>query len=91
MPAPGPTGVDGAAARGYAGDVTAAEAWQLASTGRAVIVDVRTGEEWYWVGRVPGAEHIEWALATLARRQDEENKKTRLLIRCIEKGLSDHA
>lgn len=37
------------------------------------------------------AEHIEWALATLARRQDEENKKTRLLIRCIEKGLSDHA
>ncbi|WP_148610766.1 tRNA epoxyqueuosine(34) reductase QueG [Aeromonas sobria] len=37
------------------------------------------------------AEHIEWALATLARRQDEENKKTRLLIRCIEKGLPDHA
>lgn len=31
------------------------------------------------------AEHIEWALATLARRQQEENKKTRLLIRCIEK------
>lgn len=37
------------------------------------------------------AEHIEWALVTLARRQDEENKKTRLLIRCIEKGLPDHA
>ncbi|OJW67575.1 MAG: tRNA epoxyqueuosine(34) reductase QueG [Aeromonas sp. 62-46] len=37
------------------------------------------------------AEHIEWALATLARRQQEENKKTRLLIRCIEKGLPDHA
>ncbi|MGL4921604.1 tRNA epoxyqueuosine(34) reductase QueG [Aeromonas sp. 30P] len=37
------------------------------------------------------AEHIEWALATLALRQDEENKKTRLLIRCIEKGLPDHA
>ncbi|MGN5112597.1 tRNA epoxyqueuosine(34) reductase QueG [Aeromonas jandaei] len=37
------------------------------------------------------AEHIEWALATLARRQDETNKKTRLLIRCIEKGLPDHA
>ncbi|WP_429039639.1 tRNA epoxyqueuosine(34) reductase QueG [Aeromonas veronii] len=37
------------------------------------------------------AEHIEWALTTLARRQDDENKKTRLLIRCIEKGLSDHA
>lgn len=37
------------------------------------------------------AEHIEWALATLARRQDEENRTTCLLIRCIEKGLPDHA
>ncbi|MGL5037640.1 MAG: tRNA epoxyqueuosine(34) reductase QueG [Aeromonas sp.] len=37
------------------------------------------------------AEHIEWALATLALRQHDENKKTRLLIRCIEKGLADHA
>jgi len=37
------------------------------------------------------AEHIDWALATLARRQQDENKKTRLLIRCIEKGLPDHA
>ena len=37
------------------------------------------------------AEHIEWALATLAVRQEKENKKTRLLIRCIEKGLPDHA
>ncbi|TNI69386.1 epoxyqueuosine reductase, partial [Aeromonas media] len=45
---------------------------------------------------LPGAEpmvgeHIEWALATLAARQEKENKKTRLLIRCIEKGLPDHA
>ncbi|MGY3903329.1 tRNA epoxyqueuosine(34) reductase QueG [Aeromonas lusitana] len=37
------------------------------------------------------AEHIEWALATLTSRQQGENKKTKLLIRCIEKGLSDHA
>ncbi len=37
------------------------------------------------------AEHIEWALATLTRRQQDDNKKTRLLIRCIEKGLPDHA
>ncbi|MGL4716277.1 MAG: tRNA epoxyqueuosine(34) reductase QueG [Aeromonas sp.] len=36
------------------------------------------------------AEHITWALATLSRRQDDESKKTRLLIRCIEKGLPDH-
>ena len=31
------------------------------------------------------------ALATLAVRQEKEDKKTRLLIRCIEKGLPDHA
>ncbi|MOA68007.1 hypothetical protein D3C78_1954270 [compost metagenome] len=37
------------------------------------------------------AEHIEWALATLAGRQQDENKKTKLLIRCIEKGLPGHA
>ena len=37
------------------------------------------------------AEHIEWALAALAGRREEESKKTRLLIRCIEKGLPDHA
>ncbi|WP_429174565.1 tRNA epoxyqueuosine(34) reductase QueG [Aeromonas salmonicida] len=37
------------------------------------------------------AEHIAWALTTLAKRQQDDNKKTRLLIRCIEKGLPDHA
>lgn len=37
------------------------------------------------------AEHIEWALATLHLRADTENKKTQRLIRCIEKGLPDHA
>lgn len=37
------------------------------------------------------AEHIEWALATLADRQQDENRKAKLLIRCIEKGLPDHA
>ena len=37
------------------------------------------------------AEHIDWALATLTRRRQDENRKTKLLIRCIEKGLPDHA
>ena len=37
------------------------------------------------------AEHIDWALATLKSRAEEENKKTQRLIRCIEKGLPDHA
>ena len=63
-PSPAATGADG-----YAGDVNPPEAWQLASNGQAVIVDVRTGEEWYWVGRIPGAEHVEWAIG----RQQQRN------------------
>lgn len=37
------------------------------------------------------AEHISWAVASLTARQQGENRKTKLLIRCIEKGLPDHA
>lgn len=45
----------------YAGALTPKEAneiWQLAPG--AKIVDVRTHAEWDWVGRIPGAEEIEW-------------------------------
>jgi rhodanese-related sulfurtransferase len=45
---------------GYAGQVTAHEAWRLLSEGAAVIVDVRTLPEWEYVGHVPGATLIEW-------------------------------
>jgi rhodanese-related sulfurtransferase len=44
----------------YAGAVTPREAWTLASSGVATIVDVRTAAEVRYVGRVPGALHIEW-------------------------------
>lgn len=37
------------------------------------------------------AEHIHWALAELSHKQQLEDKKSRLLIRCIERGLPDHA
>jgi rhodanese-related sulfurtransferase len=47
---------------GYAGDVAPGEAWQLVQAGNAALVDVRTGEELHWVGRVPGALHVEWAI-----------------------------
>jgi rhodanese-related sulfurtransferase len=46
---------------GYAGDVAPGLAWQLVQSGQATLVDVRTAEELHWVGRVPGALHIEWA------------------------------
>lgn len=45
----------------YAGALTPKEAWeiwQLAPGAR--LVDVRTRAEWDWVGRIPGAEEIEW-------------------------------
>ncbi len=44
----------------YAGAVTPPEAWALAQQGAAVIVDVRTAAEVKFVGRVPGALHVEW-------------------------------
>jgi len=46
---------------GYSGDVAPGLAWQLVQSGQATLVDVRTAEELHWVGRVPGALHIEWA------------------------------
>ena len=45
----------------YAGALTPKEAFallQLAPGAR--LVDVRTRAEWEWVGRIPGAEEIEW-------------------------------
>ncbi len=45
----------------YAGDVSPAEAWELFSTGGAVLVDVRSPEELKFVGRVPDALPVPWA------------------------------
>lgn len=47
---------------GYAGDVAPGQAWQLVQSGQATLVDVRTAEELHWVGHVPGALHVEWAV-----------------------------
>lgn len=67
---PGPDAVDallhraqarqGAAGGAYAGAVLPPEAWQLFAAGYARLVDVRTAAEVHYVGRVPGALHIEW-------------------------------
>jgi rhodanese-related sulfurtransferase len=45
----------------YAGALTPKEAYEIwrAAPG-AKLVDVRTRAEWDWVGRIPGAEEIEW-------------------------------
>ena len=49
-----------AAAPGYAGDVTPAQAFAWWQSGDAVLVDVRTDAEREWVGFVPGALAVAW-------------------------------
>ena len=45
----------------YAGAVTPKEAFEILQLAPgAKLVDVRTRAEWDWVGRIPGAEEIEW-------------------------------
>lgn len=74
----------------YRGAVTPAEAWTLVSKGVARILDVRSSAEWLLVGRVSGAEEIEWKrfpdwqpnpdfLAEAERRFD---KSERVLLIC---------
>lgn len=44
----------------YAGDVTPQQAWQLAKNGKAVIIDVRTPEEYQQIGHIPGSQLVTW-------------------------------
>ena len=44
----------------YRGLVTPQEAWELTQIQAGVIIDTRTKAELDWVGRVPGAIHVEW-------------------------------
>ena len=57
-----------AAGWGYAGGITPPDAWNLASSGQALLVDVRTGEERKFVGHVPGSVHVPWATGTALTR-----------------------
>jgi len=47
-------------ARPYAGAVTPAEAWQLCGLPNVHFVDVRSPEEYRYVGHVPGSKLIVW-------------------------------
>jgi rhodanese-related sulfurtransferase len=48
--------------------VPPALAWQLFSTGQALLVDVRTAEERKFVGHVPDSLHVPWATGTSLTR-----------------------
>jgi len=62
LSSPPGTGTAGPASgsRGYAGDISGADAAAWFSSGKAVLVDVRTDAEREWVGYVPGAVAIAW-------------------------------
>ncbi|MQY51121.1 rhodanese-like domain-containing protein [Rhodocyclus tenuis] len=44
----------------FAGSVSPRDAWTLAAAGAAVIVDVRTAEEYKYVGHVPNSPLVQW-------------------------------
>ena len=44
----------------YAGSVTPQDAWNLFTSGEAILVDVRTAEERKFVGHVPETRHVAW-------------------------------
>lgn len=52
----------------FAGSVTPTQAWQLFSNDQALLVDVRSTEEWKFVGHVPGTIHVPWATGTALNR-----------------------
>lgn len=52
----------------FAGSVSPPDAWALASSGDAVLVDVRSTEERVFVGQVPGSVHVAWASGTALMR-----------------------
>ena len=52
----------------YAGSLSPQDAWTLVKAGRAVLVDVRSGEERKFVGYVPESVHVAWATGTSLTR-----------------------
>ncbi len=52
----------------YAGSVTPPQAWQLTRSGAAFLVDVRSFEEYKFVGHVPSSLHVPWATGTALNR-----------------------
>jgi rhodanese-related sulfurtransferase len=44
----------------YHGELLPQEAWLLLQAGAASLIDVRTHAEWTFVGRVDGAQLVEW-------------------------------
>jgi len=52
----------------FAGGVPPVPAWQLLQAGAATLVDVRSPEEYRFVGHVPGSLNVAWATGTALTR-----------------------
>ncbi len=90
-----------AAAKGlpYAGELTPQEAFAALQQGATVLVDVRSRAELDLVGRVPNANHIEWAFYPgmvanadfAAQLQAEVDKGSAIVFMCRTGGRSHNA
>ena len=90
-----------AAAKGlpYAGELTPQEAFELLQQGAVVLVDVRSRAELELVGRVPDANHVEWAFypgmvanADFASQlQAQVDKSQAIVFMCRTGGRSHNA
>ena len=65
----------------FAGGVSPTEAWELASAGYAVLVDVRTNEERKFVGHVPDTLHVAWMTGTAMTRNPRFVKELEAKVR----------
>ena len=90
-----------AAAKGlpYAGELTPQEAFAALQQSAAVLVDVRSRAELELVGRVPNANHIEWAFYPgmvanadfAAQLQAQVDKSQAIVFMCRTGGRSHNA
>lgn len=71
----------------YPGGVRPAQAWELASAGEALLVDVRSGEERKFVGHVPGSVHVPWATGTALTRNPRFVRELEAAIQKAGPGL----
>ena len=83
----------------YAGELTPQEAFEVLQLGAAILVDVRSRAELELVGRVPNANHVEWAFYPgmvanadfAAQLEAQVDKNTAIVFMCRTGGRSQNA
>ena len=83
----------------YAGELTPQETFEVLQQGEAALVDVRSQAELDLVGRVPNANHVEWAFYPgmlpntefAAQLQAQLDKSQTIIFMCRTGGRSHNA